>query len=66
MQNFVSFIFTVSLLHLDIRKPFNPVIGETFQAKLAGGSYNAEQISHHPPISAIFFEGDGYKIYGQL
>lgn len=26
----------------------------------------AEQISHHPPISAIYFVGRGYKIYGQL
>jgi hypothetical protein len=66
MKSFVTFVFTVSLLQLDIRKPFNPVIGETFQAKIAGGSYSAEQTSHHPPISAFLYEGKGYKIYGQL
>lgn len=47
-------------------KPFNPTIGETFQAEIAGGSFCAEQTSHHPPQSSLFFEGKGYKIYGTL
>lgn len=66
MKNFISFMFTISLLHIDIRKPFNPVIGETFQAMIGGGSYCAEQVCHHPPISAFLFDGKGYRIYGQL
>ena len=40
---------------IDVRKPFNPVIGETFQANLAAGKFAAEQISHHPPISGFYY-----------
>jgi hypothetical protein len=25
-----------------------------------------EQISHHPPITSIYFVGRGYKIYGNV
>ena len=39
-------------------KPFNPVLGETFEAFLADGSHiAAEQISHHPPITALNQDG---------
>ncbi|PRW59937.1 Oxysterol-binding 9 [Chlorella sorokiniana] len=35
-------------------KPFNPILGETWQATAADGSrIYLEQISHHPPISAF-------------
>lgn len=42
-------------------KPFNPILGETFQLKLGAGSpdegeYLAEQVSHHPPIGAAHAE----------
>ena len=39
-------------------KPFNPILGETWQAGLADGSRIClEQISHHPPISAFQLAG---------
>lgn len=42
------------------RKPFNPILGETFQAVLSDGSkVFLEQISHHPPISAFQLDGPG-------
>ena len=35
-------------------KPFNPLLGETWQAEMPDGSrIFLEQISHHPPISAF-------------
>lgn len=35
------------------KKPFNPILGETFELKMDDGStYLAEQVSHHPPIGA--------------
>ena len=35
------------------KKPFNPILGETFELKMNDGStYLAEQVSHHPPIGA--------------
>lgn len=38
-------------------KPFNPILGETFQFKVGeDGQYLAEQVSHHPPIGAAHAE----------
>lgn len=31
-------------------KPFNPILGETFQARIGNSEYYIEQTSHHPPI----------------
>lgn len=44
-----------------VRKPYNPIIGETFACywKHPDGSrsqYFAEQVLHRPPVSAIYFE----------
>jgi hypothetical protein len=49
-------------------KPFNPILGETWEAALPDGSrIYLEQISHHPPISAFQLQGpDGlYSFAGQ-
>ncbi|CAN8062681.1 unnamed protein product [Agarophyton chilense] len=45
-----------------VRKPFNPVLGETFEFinPLNGMKFYAEQVSHHPPISASRCEGNGW------
>ena len=47
--------------HQGVKKPYNPIIGETFacQWRHASGStscYFAEQVSHRPPVSAMYFE----------
>ncbi len=41
-------------------KPFNPILGETFELHKAdkGIKYIAEQVSHHPPIGASHAEND--------
>lgn len=57
---------TCSRLMADMDKPFNPVIGETFQADIAGYHYSAEQTSHHPPQTSYFLEGKGIKVYATL
>lgn len=49
-----------------MEKPFNPILGETFQGLIDGCPVYAQQISHHPPISSVYFVGRGYKIYGNL
>lgn len=42
------------------KKPFNPILGETWQADMCDGStMYMEQISHHPPVSAFHLEGPG-------
>lgn len=43
-----------------VKKPYNPILGEVFQCSWDHGSkgttyYVAEQVSHHPPISAFHF-----------
>lgn len=39
-------------------KPFNPILGETWQAALPSGTkIFMEQISHHPPVSAFEMYG---------
>lgn len=44
-----------SLTDLRTKKPFNPLLGETFEFidEERDFQYISEQVSHHPPISAI-------------
>lgn len=43
-------------------KPFNPILGETWQGELSDGStVFLEQISHHPPVSAWYMEAKDSK-----
>lgn len=60
------FGISTSLLYLSQEKSFNPILGETCQMWIDGCPIYGEQISHHPPISAIYFVGRGFRIYGQL
>src|SRR5690606_20607891 len=53
-------------------KPYNPILGEHFHCKWEHEDsttfYHAEQVSHHPPISAIYWENPkkGIIHYGTL
>lgn len=60
--------FILSSMHLSInqKKPFNPILGETFQGWIKGCPIYCEQISHHPPISSFLMLGNGYKIQGNF
>ncbi|KAI8979278.1 hypothetical protein BDF20DRAFT_820343 [Mycotypha africana] len=56
-----------------VKKPYNPVLGEVFKCKYTydDGSeaiYVAEQVSHHPPISAFYYGSpeNGVYIHGDL
>lgn len=48
------------------KKPFNPVLGETFQYidQTYNTTYISEQVSHHPPISAFFADNEHFSIEG--
>lgn len=48
-----------------ILKFFNPLLGETYELidKDLKFRFFSEQVSHHPPISACYAEGDGYIFY---
>lgn len=46
-------------------KPFNPLLGETYQGSLGPRtSVFLEQISHHPPVSAFLLSHPQFKVYG--
>ncbi|CAK9304839.1 unnamed protein product [Gordionus sp. m RMFG-2023] len=49
-------------------KPFNPMLGETFEfdrVKSFGWKSLSEQVSHHPPITAIHAEGSNWQFWQQ-
>ena len=46
-------------------KPFNPILGETFQGTFEDGTeINMEHTSHHPAISNFYIIGKKWKCYG--
>ncbi|KAF8807178.1 Oxysterol-binding protein [Phlegmacium glaucopus] len=56
-----------------VKKPYNPVLGEFFRCRYnypngTHGFYIAEQVSHHPPISAFFYisPANHVSILGEL
>mmetsp|Transcript_36555 Transcript_36555/g.81376 ORF Transcript_36555/g.81376 Transcript_36555/m.81376 type:complete len:1235 (-) Transcript_36555:10-3714(-) len=50
-------------------KPFNPLLGETYEWQPPDGSvrFLCEQVSHHPPVSAYVAEGlkGGWEVVGE-
>lgn len=50
-----------------IAKPFNPLLGETFEYSRPDQNYRliTEQVSHHPPISACNAESIKWDYYGE-
>uniref|UniRef100_A0A8C3B236 Oxysterol-binding protein n=1 Tax=Cyclopterus lumpus TaxID=8103 RepID=A0A8C3B236_CYCLU len=57
-----------------LKKPYNPILGETFRCCWLHPQtdsctfYIAEQVSHHPPISAFYIcnRKDGFSINGSI
>lgn len=51
-----------------LTKPFNPLLGETFEYidEKKGIKYISEQTSHHPPISACHCEGEGFVYWSEV
>lgn len=48
------------------RKPFNPMLGETYELVRDGGrlKFIAEKVVHNPPIVAVHAEGHGWRSHG--
>ncbi|KAA8496701.1 Oxysterol-binding protein 9 [Porphyridium purpureum] len=50
-----------------IKKPLNPLLGETLEAQLDHQTMlYMEQTSHHPPVSSWVLRGRGYQYYGYM
>ncbi|ORM42179.1 Oxysterol-binding protein-related protein 2 [Babesia sp. Xinjiang] len=45
-------------------KPFNPMLGETFELTHRGFNFMAEQVGHHPPICAFHCHNQHFEAYG--
>lgn len=68
MKHVITFVISSAYGVVDMRKPFNPIIGETFEGYWPDGTWiYLEHISHHPPISSFLVENVGvYWLYGSL
>lgn len=64
-KNVITFVVSGMHMVASQRKPFNPILGETYEGIWPDGSriYN-EHVSHHPPISCFLIEHpDGLFIF---
>ena len=68
LKNMTVFLLSQFVLTPILLKPFNPIIGETYQAKIGNLNIYLEQTVHKPPTANFYcFDDDGlYKIYGYL
>ena len=48
------------------KKPFNPILGETFELQGKGYRLICEQIRHHPPVCAYHVDAEDYEILGTV
>lgn len=54
-----------STIHRAARKPFNPLLGETYECNRPdlGFKFISEKVSHHPPIMACHASCSEYDYY---
>lgn len=74
MKHVVTFAIAGCCRQISFHKPFNPILGETYQSKYPNGvEVYCEQISHHPPVSSwqmvdpagrFVFSGNGNWVAG--
>lgn len=59
-------VFLMSQLHLTVvqTKPFNPILGETYQVKIGKLSLYIEHIVNKPPIFRFYGKSELYTISG--
>lgn len=46
-----------------ISKPFNPMLGETYELVTPDLRFVSEAVSHHPPVTCGLCEGDGFWLF---
>ena len=47
----------ITICERNATKPFNPILGETYEYVTDEFEYLSEQVSHHPPITANYCRG---------
>ena len=64
MKLTISFFFSSIILCIQQEKPFNPILGETFQGRINGFPIYLEQLSHHPAVTYYLMKGKNYWFCG--
>ena len=58
MKQLVTFSISYAYTAHTFEKPLNPILGETYQARMEDGTeIEMEQVCHHPPISFMTLTG---------
>ncbi|KAJ8686275.1 hypothetical protein QAD02_022069 [Eretmocerus hayati] len=47
-------------------KPFNPILGETYELQRDDFRILCEQVSHHPPVSAFHADSEDFVFHGSI
>lgn len=47
-------------------KPFNPLLGETYEIIHRGYRFQSEQVGHHPPTTAYHVDGANFESWGHI
>jgi hypothetical protein len=58
----VSNMSSYSLIKKRTAKPFNPLLGETFELVTPKYRFVSEQVSHHPPVCAFSCQGNNWEM----
>lgn len=53
----IYIISTITVCEKTTTKPFNPLLGETYEFCNDDFEYLSEQVSHHPPVTACYCKG---------
>ena len=62
----IGFAFAGLYVSVSQIKPFNPILGETYQATFPDGTaVYCEHTNHHPPISNFLMVGKNFRFYGR-
>ena len=46
-----------------LAKPFNPLLGETYEIVNSKFRFFIETVSHHPPIAVFDCQGENFRYY---
>ena len=57
---------SISFCETVLSKPFNPILGETFEWRTDLFEMITEQVSHHPPVSACHVRGKDFYFFTNL
>jgi hypothetical protein len=66
LKHLAAYHLSHQMLCLDMAKPFNPILGETFQCYFSGTPMYFEQVSHHPPILSFYVAGTEFTSHGSV